>query len=263
MVTAGVVLALVAGGAVAWASSTNAAQPQSSAQSRLIAASPIDTAVESKFTPIAPCRAANTRVAGGALANTASRDFYVGGTFGFAPEGGLAGGCGVPVSATGVAVTITTVNATHNGYLKVWSTGSAEPATSFMNYGTAFNASVSGTIRISSSGQARIRTFGSSVQVIIDISGYYVAPLAAEVSSSGTLIKGSRVTNAFLLSGTTSSYEVDFDRNVSSCAYAVSSFLAGYSLEVEPRSGVANGVYIYTSLNGTATTDQFYLTVTC
>jgi hypothetical protein len=205
----------------------------------------------------------DTRVHGGPLGAGASRDFFLGGTAGFSNQGGTAGGCGVPLNATGVAITITTVSATHNGFLKVWRTGATEPGTSFMNYGTAFNASVAGTVGISAAGKTRVRNFLAQAQLVIDVAGYYVAPLFASVNSGGTLVTGSRVTNAFLISGTTASYEVDFDRDVSHCAYSVSSFFSGYTLLVEPRSGNADGVYVGTSFNGSSTADQFYLTVTC
>lgn len=259
----GVALACIAGATVAWATGNNAAQPALGAQPHLAAAAPIDSTTESKFTPITPCRAANTRVAGGILPASGARDFYLGGTFGFAPEGGTSGGCGVPLNATGVALTITTVNTTHNGYLKVWATGSAQPATAFMNYGTVSNSSVSGIAQIGSAGRARIQTYGSPANVVLDVTGYYTAPMTAEVASGGTLVHGSRTTNSFLISGTTSSYQVDFDRDVSNCSYAASSYFSNYTLTVEPRSGDAHGVYVMTEFNGTASADQFYLTVTC
>lgn len=268
LVAAAVVL-VGAGSAVAGAvgaAGSNPAQPKATTAPALVpAAAPIDNTTESKFTPVAPCRVIDTRhsVVGGALGPNVVRNFYVGGTFGFAPQGGQSGGCGVPVNATAVQVTITAVAPSANGFLHVWRSGAAEPSAAFMNYGTAFNASAGGTTAIDSAGRVSIRNIGSTAHLVVDVSGYYVAPMTAQVSSSGALVRGSRVTNAFLISGTTSSYQVDFDRDVSQCTYAASSYFSGYDLTVEPRSGVPNGVYVYSSYDHAATADQFYLTVTC
>jgi hypothetical protein len=267
---ASVVIAVATGGTVAWAAgasgptSGSPAQPMGTARAGVAAAVPLDSAVGSTFTPLASsCRAADTRVSGGRLGAGAARTFYIGGTTGFAPQGGLAGGCGVPATATAVSVTLTTVSPSGAGYLRTWKPGTTEPATSFMNYGTAFNVAVSGTVLLDTSGRTEIRSAGSSTQLVIDITGYFMAPMRAAVNSSGNLVNGSRVTSSFLISPTTSSYEVDFDRDVSQCSYSVSSYFSGYTLTVEPRSGTPNGVYVFTSYGGTATADQFYLTVTC
>lgn len=256
-------LAMLGGGAVAWAASgnQNPAQPAAPAQTKLIAAAPIDTTTESKFTPVAPCRVADTRVAGGAMHSNATRDFYVGGTTAFVFQGGKSGGCAIPTTATAVALTITSVSPNAKGYLRIWRSGDAEPQATFMNYGTSFNTAASGTTGISSLGKARVHNYGATSHLVIDVTGYYLAPMYAEVSSTGTLVRGSRVTATSLISG--SSYQVTFDRDVTNCAYAASSYFGNYTLTVEPRSLVANAVYVETLFNDAASTDQFYLTVTC
>ncbi|MEO9238453.1 MAG: hypothetical protein ABI418_10205, partial [Jatrophihabitantaceae bacterium] len=79
LMASGLALVMVGGGAIASAASNNSpAQPAGAAQAKLIAAAPIDTTTESKYTPIAPCRVADTRVAGGRLNNTTTRNFYLG-----------------------------------------------------------------------------------------------------------------------------------------------------------------------------------------
>lgn len=95
------------------------------------------------------------------------------------------------------------------------------------------------------------------------VSGLGMALLAAFVSSNGNLITGAGATNSFLIGSTTSSYEIDFNRDVSNCFYQVSSYFSGYNLMVEPRTQVPNSVYVYSSYSGVATTDAFYLTVFC
>ncbi|MEO9239849.1 MAG: hypothetical protein ABI418_17350, partial [Jatrophihabitantaceae bacterium] len=185
------------------------------------------------------------------------------GTTFFVGQGGKSGGCGVPTTATAVNVIITAVSPTHAGYLHVWRPTDTEPNASFMNYGTNFNASGTGSVGIATNGTVRIRNLTAITHLVIDVTGYYLAPMTAEVASNGNLVQGSRVATSFLIGATTSSYEVDFDRDVSHCAYAASSYFSGYDLTVEPRSGVPNGVFVLSTFDHTATADQFYLTVTC
>ena len=176
--------------AVAWAAGDGAAtashhQPAGRAHPAVVA-QPVDTTVESKFTPIAPCRAADTRYGGGPLSANTTRNFRVVGTTSFASQGGSTSGCGVPADATAVAATITTL-ATHNGYLKAWSYGTPAPATSYMNFGTSFAASSGGVIPLAHSTYASILSSASHTGVILDITGYYVEPLRAKINGDDTL----------------------------------------------------------------------------
>ncbi|MBO1767227.1 hypothetical protein [Allobranchiibius sp. GilTou38] len=252
--------------AVAWAAGDGGAagahhQPAGRAHPAVVA-QPVDNTVESKFTPIAPCRAADTRYGGGPLAANTTRNFRVVGTTSFASQGGSSTGCGVPADATAVATTITTL-ATHNGYLKAWSYGTSAPASSYMNFGTSFAASSGGVIPLAHSSFASIRSSVSNTGVILDITGYYVEPLRAKINFDGTLdpTAANRVTATQHLA--TGQYEIDFDRNVSGCDYAVTPFYVGYTVGAQPRSGNADGVFVYAE-SGTSFADvPFYLTVTC
>lgn len=252
--------------AVAWAAgdgggATAHHQPAGRAHPAVVA-QPVDNTVESKFTPIAPCRAADTRSGGGPLSANTTRNFRVVGTTSFAGQGGNPNGCGVPANVTAVATTITTL-ATHKGFLKAWSFGTSAPATSYMNFGTSFIASSGGVIPLAHSSYASILSSASGTGVILDITGYYVEPLRAKINSDGTLdtTAANRVTATQHLG--TGQYEIDFDRKVSGCDYAVSPFYVGYTLGVEPRSGNVNGVFVYADSSTALTDIPFYLTVTC
>src|SRR4051812_43544521 len=62
----------------------------------------LDSSIESKSTPIPPCRIVDTRHAGGKLVAGAPRGFIAAGTAGFDAQGGAVNGCGVPKAATAI-----------------------------------------------------------------------------------------------------------------------------------------------------------------
>jgi hypothetical protein len=252
------------GASVAWAA-TSGHTPDANdnaADGHVSAAAPIDTSTETKFTAITPCRIVDTRSAGGALQTGVTRSFHVAGTVGFPGQGGNNGGCGIPSAATAVAATVVAVNEAGPGFLVTWPTGGVQPFASFMNY--ANSNLVSSGVTMTINGSVNIVAGVSNTDMVLDVSGYYIKPLFAHVAANASIIKGSRTTGALLVSGDPGQYEVDFDRDVSQCAYAVSIDPdTGYTFKVQPRSGNANGVFVRTNFGGTNTSVAFYLTVTC
>jgi hypothetical protein len=229
-----------------------------------LVASPIDTATESKYTAIAPCRVVDTRTAGGRIAAGATRSFFAAGISGFAAQGGNAEGCGIPSSATAIAVTVIALNGEGAGFLRAWAYGSAMPVSSFLNYANSEAITGSGNIPINGGGARHFTVSANShaTQVVVDVQGYFIKPMDAEVNADATLAHGSRVTGTVHVS--TGQFEVDFDRNVSQCSYNANSFLQDYVVAVEPRITNVKGVWIgIETPAGTATDIPFYLTVTC
>lgn len=264
MSVAAVALVGVAGASGA-AAGGGAGSPQPSApQLHKALSTPFDTSTESRFTPIAPCRIVDTLRHGGRIAAGHARSFVVAGTTAFAPQGGTVGGCGVPKSATAVAATVTAVRATGLGYLQIWPFGSAPTSSSFLGFTNVFSASSGGTIAVNTATAQHItvRALVNATFVAIDVTGYYVAPMAAEVSNTGALVRGSRVTGVSRLG--TGQYEIDFDRNVSACEYAATPFLNSFTIAAEPRSSNVDGVFVYIETPAGVLSDQlFYLSVTC
>ena len=56
-----------------------------------------------------------------------------GGGTAFAAQGGTSGGCGIPLGASLVEVTVTAVDA-GSGFLRAWPAGKAMPNATFLNY---------------------------------------------------------------------------------------------------------------------------------
>jgi hypothetical protein len=111
-----------------------------------------------------PARLADTRGAGGAILANTSRCFAV------------AGQGGIPTTATGVLLNITSVGYTGNGWLTAFPSGQAVPATSTLNFDTREWAIANNTfLKLGSNGQVCVAAGQSASQVIIDAVGYLTA----------------------------------------------------------------------------------------
>jgi hypothetical protein len=135
-----------------------------------------------------------------------------------------------------------------------------------MNYRDGAALANGGTITLNTAGLKHFTVLAAShsTHVVIDVSGYFVKPMFAMVNSGGSLGVSSRATAATQLTLFPGAYEVDFDRDVSGCAYNATPFDQGYTAIVEPRSGNVDGVFVYTSnSSGTPVNQTFSLPVTC
>jgi hypothetical protein len=258
-------LTVVSGFGVA-AASPNHSQPAGPHVVRPLM-TPLDTSVESKFTPITPCRIVDTRLTGARVTPGLPRDFHARGTMGFVGQGGKSGGCGVPTAATSIQVTLTSVNALGTGFLRTAPFGQPVPNATFLNYTNTLSLGTGGTVTLSPSGSTKdftLASFFKATHVVVDVTGYYIAPIWARVNAGTTpsIVAGSRFTGVTNLGvGTT---QVDFDRNIASCSYDATPFFTGFTIEVQPRSGDVNGVFVFTTTAaGAAAYVPFYLTVIC
>src|SRR5882757_4131640 len=271
VVVGGAVVALLTGGGVALAAGgggvvrTQAVDPHAKAAP----AAAVDTAQESKYTPISPCRIADTRKKGGAIAAGTTRPFFVSGTTGFAPQGGKSGGCGIPAAASAVQVTITAVGATGNGFLKAYPYGASTPNATFLNFTRSFNVSGAGSVKLCSgscSRDMRIANYGRSTNAVIDVQGYYIPPMFAHVWGDGTLQQHSRVSG--VIRTDTGVYQISFDRDVSHCTWNITpsgQFASPNTIPVGGGTGHDVVVQFLSNASGQlqATDSSFYLSATC
>ena len=256
------VAAAVAGATIAGAApSGGSAQTPAATAVKAVPNAAVDTAVENKFTPVNPCRVVDTRLAGGPIG---TRAFYAAGTTGFVTQGGTSGGCGIPSAATAIQATVIAVAPTAGGYLQTWAYGAPLPTNSLSNYQPGVLISTGAVLPINGPAAKSffLRANGGATQVVVDVTGYFIKPMWAEIGSTATVVRGSRVVSTTKIG--TGTYQVDFDRNVSNCSYAATSYFFGITIQVQPRSGDANGVFVLVSNTaGTVIDTQFYLTVTC
>ena len=149
-----------------------------------------DLTQDYSFTPVTPCRIVDTRLAGGVFAPGEEREYYV---YGYvADQGGNAAGCTSPVGEPrGVAVNITTVGVSGQGNVVGYPSNEAAPNSSIVNYKTGVqnvaNAAAIKTYNFIGPPELAITNRNGVVHVIIDVLGYYnapVLPVGVEYASS-------------------------------------------------------------------------------
>ena len=123
------------------------------------------------FVSVAPARAYDSRILGPAIQDGAQ----------FVVSANSAPGVSVPPGASGVVWNFTATGTTRYGFLKAWSTGSAEPATSALNWPNAgMTVANAGITRPDSAAQVTLSptdensaTTGPLTHVIADVFGYF------------------------------------------------------------------------------------------
>lgn len=122
----------------------------------------------SDFYTVTPCRALDTR-AGQSPSPLSS---------GVAGSASLHGVCGVPETATAVAVNLTVIGATGSGNLKVYPGDVAPPAASAMNFQAGVTRANNAMLPLSDDGMGTLGLLatvagGGTVHVILDVVGYF------------------------------------------------------------------------------------------
>lgn len=269
MKVAGAVLAAIAvlsAGALAGAQAGeagNAGGRAGSPTSKAGSASP----TESSFVPITPCRIVNTQNPAGKLAVGEVRSYRMSGDT--SDQGGAAA-CGIPSVASALELTITAVSAEGNGYLRVYPAGQPEPNATFLNYTNVFNAENAGTVRVQGGlgNNLSVKAYQRRTHLVIDVLGYYVPGLMAVVTPQGNLVRGNGGASAARESVGT--YRVNFDRDVSGCAYTGGLHDPGAAggtegdITMATNGNDSRGVYIQTfNEAGNLSDAEFHLVVTC
>jgi hypothetical protein len=130
------------------------------------------------YTAVTPCRIIDTRLAVlGALNGV--RSFDVDGS-NFTAQGGSATGCGIPFGvASAVAMTITVTGSVSPGFIVAWSVTTAQPLSSVLNYNAAQTIANTTIIPVAPGAGDDFNLFSfSNTHVIVDVAGYYAAPVA-------------------------------------------------------------------------------------
>lgn len=224
---------------------------------------------ETTYVPLAPCRIVDSRNGTGTndtpLGSGTQRTYYVRGTVGFQPQGGLSGGCGVPAGATSVSAVVAAVRPSSGGHLKAWATGQPEPNATVLNYSTQTTSTgASLTLSESDSRPLTVRNFGVRTDLVIDVTGYYIKPIAGMIGSDGAPYAGS----SRILGATRNAlgvYTVQVDRNIHYCTATATVWDASYYASTDTYLGGAYDtvqVRLYNA-DGAAVDRYFYLTVTC
>lgn len=279
---AGAAAVVAIAGTTAIAASPVSMHRPANARPQVAADSAFDTSIESGYTPISPCRIVDTRIHGGPIVAGATRTYRVLGKEDFRDVGGESS-CEIPYGATAITGSIISVDAGGPGYLKVYGYLDPEPVASFLNFSAATALSASGTIPLggndtpfggghgapSGGDSFTVKAAGHATQLVIQLTGYYIAPIWVEINNSTTYVRGSRATGKVFHPATGAS-SVTFNRDVSTCAYSATSFDTGVTMQAKPETSPIYGasakyaVYVTaTDPSGAAVDSSFYLTVTC
>ncbi len=119
---------------------------------------------------VTPCRVIDTRGAAGAYGGPAlsagiDRSFDID-----------AAACNVPAAATAVFLSLTVVNPSATGNVRLWPTGAASPTVSALNYSAGQTRGNNGIFKLSATGSLDVRATQASgtVDLIVDVAGYFI-----------------------------------------------------------------------------------------
>ena len=128
-------------------------------------------AAQYTYTPMVPCRAVDTRIAGFQGVNGTPKVGPAGRTF------QIRGKCGVPSTAQAVSVTVTATTLTEAGFSALWPAGIVYPQHSNINYIAVDGAVANGAVVMLGPNTAALDlnaiASGVGVDLIIDVVGYY------------------------------------------------------------------------------------------
>jgi hypothetical protein len=144
------------------------------------------------FVAMSPCRLADTR--GNGFVGAFGVPSMAPGTPRHFP---VVGQCGIPADAEGVSFNFTVVRTMGPGYLVVHPTGTAQPATSNLNYIAGQVVANSSVVEIGTGGEITAVVVGQQTDLIIDINGYYAGKIVSSfngLSGDVSLLAGSNVT---------------------------------------------------------------------
>ncbi|MEP7098085.1 MAG: hypothetical protein ABI748_10520 [Dokdonella sp.] len=156
-----------------------------------------DTTNDLVFTPIAPCRIADTRNAGGQIAADSNRGFNAWGVTDYLAFGGSGTDCGLASEhPSAVVLNVTAVLPATAGYATVYAGDLASPPfVSNINYAAGAIVNNNVVVALNSTGtdpDYRIYTLRAS-HYVVDIVGYYDNPHATPLDTTNTIASGTVV----------------------------------------------------------------------
>lgn len=127
----------------------------------------------STLVPITPCRILDSRPAPDNIGNR-NTPIGAGETHVVTAHGNNGNCTGIPTSATGLSLNVTALNATNPTFVTVWANGAAQPTSSNLNP-LPGQGPVPNSVTTSLSGDGKFNIFNGygSVNVIVDVVGYY------------------------------------------------------------------------------------------
>lgn len=115
------------------------------------------------FHTLSPCRLVDTRSAGPALAAGSTRTFTA------------AGVCGIPATASVIAVNVTVIGAGSSGHLEIWPAGTPATSTSVLNFSAGQTRNNNAFVALGASGGFSVFAGfpAGSAHLVVDVVGWY------------------------------------------------------------------------------------------
>lgn len=248
---------------------------------------------EGRYVSVTPCRLADTRSgANTPLQPNQPRNFDVISS-NLSSQGGSGSGCGIPSQANAIAVNITAVDAAGTGFLRGRASGicftipcSPDPAlpnATLLNYTGSFNASNGVNLPICSSfspgltfgsckGGILLGAFTKATDVVVDVVGYYVRPIYANVDGDNNGDPVLRSGSALLAPTNpgTGEYVFATPRDLRGCAFSVtagnsdnSDLARNTNATIYDVSSTSFEIRTYDADSGDALNDDFTVSVAC
>lgn len=173
-----------------------------------------------EYTPLAaPCRLYDSRTSGGPLQPGSPRVVPV-------------NACNIPIHATAIDASISTVSPSGPGYLRAWANGTTQPTTTLLQWGTA-SATTGATVPMSLSG---IKVQASAATgVVIDVAGYYSEQIYADVLTASSTQFAEMYSSTGMISGYSSALTspgrmiVSIRRDITYCDIQATAEATGYT----------------------------------
>lgn len=215
-----------------------------------------DTNADLVYTPVVPCRIVDTRNAGGVFTAGETRNYHAHLTSGtFAAQGGAASNCGIPANPAAAALNLTIVSGGGVGFLTAWPYNTSLPLASTLDYFASGEIVANGALvplcQPSCAADFSVYVSGS-VDLIIDIVGYFAMPIATalqctQVVSANTAIAVSSDT-LVALPGCTAGYT----RTGANCSGPANT-PSGYLVETNTTGCLFRNLSAVATYNATAT----------
>lgn len=162
-----------------------------------------DTASDLVYTPVTPCRLADSRASGSPLANAGAvflDSYNVGGNF--TTQGGAGSDCNIPANPAAISVSVTALPFAAGGFMKIHPSNASPFQGATINFSA--NAGISNDVIIKSC-QGCDKEFGlyssAASHYVVDVTGYFMAPVATALDC--TIPTEDRITAAGVRSFTT------------------------------------------------------------
>jgi hypothetical protein len=130
------------------------------------------------YTPLAPCRIADTRIVGGPIGGGLSRGFHGYTASNFSAQGGNgSSNCGIPANPSALMLNVAAVP-TQGGYLTVFPYGTTRPFAANLTYagGVLAGNEIAAKMTIGSATDEFSVFASGTTNVVVDVVGYFMAP---------------------------------------------------------------------------------------